>query len=429
MPPAQGARKHILLSAFACSPVWGSEPGVGWRWALELARHHDVTVLTHSHFRAQIEPLAAAGHTEGIRFEWFSVPGVGGHPHRQLNSRLYYWLWQWTLRRRVKALLARQRCDAIHHLTWGTYRFPSFLGGLGVPLIVGPVGGGEGAPWRLWRHWPWREQLFYALRQGSILASRWDPFVVESMRRADCVLTKTQQTRDALPASARTKAFDASEIGVADVADPSHRPHDEGAPLQLLYAGRLIGGKGVPYLLPMMRRLLDRGVAVHLTLAGDGRLAPWLRQRIATLGLQSHVRLLGKVDRPRMPALYDANDLLVFPSWQDSSGNVVTAALARGVPVLCLDLGGPCLAVDADCACVVSTAGLDDHGVAAALADEVVRLARQRGLLRAMSTAALRRARQLTWAAQVDRSYRIVARQLGWAPLDAHQPETPVHAL
>ena len=40
---------RILLSAFACAPHSGSEPGVGWHWALELARlGHDVLVLTRA---------------------------------------------------------------------------------------------------------------------------------------------------------------------------------------------------------------------------------------------------------------------------------------------------------------------------------------------------------------------------------------------
>ena len=28
----------ILMSAYACEPGKGSEPGVGWRWALETAK-------------------------------------------------------------------------------------------------------------------------------------------------------------------------------------------------------------------------------------------------------------------------------------------------------------------------------------------------------------------------------------------------------
>lgn len=36
----------ILLSAYACEPNKGSEPGVGWSWAIELAKHHEVWALT-----------------------------------------------------------------------------------------------------------------------------------------------------------------------------------------------------------------------------------------------------------------------------------------------------------------------------------------------------------------------------------------------
>ena len=46
----------ILLSAYACEPNKGSEPGVGWHWALELGYlGHDVWVLTRANNRPAIE--------------------------------------------------------------------------------------------------------------------------------------------------------------------------------------------------------------------------------------------------------------------------------------------------------------------------------------------------------------------------------------
>ena len=37
---------RILLSAYACEPNKGSEKGVGWHWAIEIAhRGHEVWVI------------------------------------------------------------------------------------------------------------------------------------------------------------------------------------------------------------------------------------------------------------------------------------------------------------------------------------------------------------------------------------------------
>src|SRR5579872_5344670 len=48
-------RLRVLMSAYACEPNKGSEPEVGWQWALQMARFHDVTVLTRSNNREAIE--------------------------------------------------------------------------------------------------------------------------------------------------------------------------------------------------------------------------------------------------------------------------------------------------------------------------------------------------------------------------------------
>src|SRR5215213_2728935 len=41
-------RPRVLLSAYSCCPDSGSEPGVGWRRATEIAQYCDVWVLTLS---------------------------------------------------------------------------------------------------------------------------------------------------------------------------------------------------------------------------------------------------------------------------------------------------------------------------------------------------------------------------------------------
>ena len=47
--------KNILISAYACEPQKGSEPGIGWHWVVELARlEYNVHVITRSNNRENI---------------------------------------------------------------------------------------------------------------------------------------------------------------------------------------------------------------------------------------------------------------------------------------------------------------------------------------------------------------------------------------
>ena len=45
----------ILLSAYACEPNKGSEPEVGWQWAVNIARKHEVWILTKENNRHTID--------------------------------------------------------------------------------------------------------------------------------------------------------------------------------------------------------------------------------------------------------------------------------------------------------------------------------------------------------------------------------------
>lgn len=413
-------RRRILLSAFACSPMWGSEPGVGWQWLVHLARHHDVVLLTHGYFRQHIEPaLQSTGLTVEVLY---LEPWSGGlHPHRQLNSRAYYTWWQWRARCLVRQVLRSRRFDLIHHLTWGTLRFPCFLGGLGVPLAMGPLGGGESAPLRFFSGLPWRIQAFDYVRSLTLLWVRLDPLATIGPRRSEIVLCKSRDTLEALPLSVRDRAYVVPEIG-SNVSDAAGRPAsalragDAPRPARLLFAGRLLGWKGVALALGATRELLQQGREVTLDIAGEGPLRAHLEREIAQHRLGERVRLLGNLPRDRLTELYRQADLFVFPSLHDSSGNVVLESLAQGLPVVCLDVGGPQLYVDASCGLVVKTAGLTRRTLEHALAHAIGSLLDDPQRLQQMARAAVDHARRQSWEAAVQRAYALIERRLAACP-------------
>lgn len=434
-PSPDVPRRRVLLSAFACSPQWGSEPGVGWHWLVELARQHDVLLLTHAHFAEHIEPVLQAARSQGqlatVQVQYLQAPAWGLHPHRQLNSRLYYISWQWCARSLVRRLLAQQPFDLIHHLTWGTLRLPCLLGGLGVPLVMGPLGGGETAPLRLFAGLPWKLRAFDLLRSLTLLAVKLDPLATAGPRHAALVLCKSAQSLQALPRAVQSRAVVVPEIGAPAVDVSQRLPAAAGKRRhRLLFAGRLLGWKGVVLAVQAVALLVRQGHDVELRVAGDGPLRRHLAQRVAQLGLQDRVLLLGAIPRDELMTLFAQADLFVFPSLHDSSGNVVLESLSRGLPVVCLDLGGPQLYINAQCGVVVSTHGRSRQQVEQALADHIAELLADPIRLARLQQQAAEHAASQTWAATVHKAYDIIQARLDWAPMrhDTHH-HAPERAL
>ena len=102
------------------------------------------------------------------------------------------------------------------------------------------------------------------------------------------------------------------------------------------------------------------------------------------------------------------HDLFVYPSLHDSSGNAVLEALSFGLPVVCLDLGGPAQIVTPDAGAIVSTAGRDTTQVAAAMAAEILRVLSSPELLKELSHGAVDRAAQFALADRVTQFYEMV---------------------
>lgn len=402
---------RVLLSAFACSPEWGSEPGVGWHWAVELARDNEVTVLTHQYFAKHIEPALARIEGPRPRVEYVDV-ALPIHPHRLLNSRTYYCMWQWRAATVARRLVMERQIQLVHHITWGTFRFPSFMGGLGVPFVFGPLGGGEKAPGRLTRSLPWKPQLIEAVRRWLIRVGKVDPLVRATARGADLILCKTSETRDALPLFAQSKARLLMEIGADSqrIVDAPRAGPSTGT-IKLLFAGRLIAVKGIHLAIMCIAQLRRSGLDVRLDIAGDGALKPHLVALAGSLAVADRVNFLGGLSRQQLMMRYQEADCFLFPSLHDSSGNVVLEALSSALPVVCLDLGGPKHFVDASCGAVVSTVDADESEVALRLANAVKNLVSDREHYRKLSAAALERARTSTWERRVKDCYHALARE------------------
>lgn len=379
----------ILLSAFACVPAAGSEGGGGWRWALELAANHEVTVVTDITRREAIEAQLAQDRPPNLRVVYFRPAWLRPVPLNFSTAQLLYTAWQFALLPFAWRLQKQNHFDLAMHISYGVYRTPSFLGYLGIPFVFGPLGGGEDAPLRLKRSIKGREKVRELLRTLVNKLALFDPFLWAAYAKAALILVRTEDTRNALPWPYRKRAFVHQEIGIDVHADSMPAIRQMGEPLRVLYAGRLLGLKGVHFAIRAMAELWRKGIACEFTLVGRGPYEAELRRLAREEGVEARIRWISYLPQSELFSLYREMHCLLFPSLHDSGGNVVLEAQAYGLPVICLDLGGPATLVKPNTAIIVSTQDQDEDGVVRGLVEAIEQLAGDETRRVAMGRAAI----------------------------------------
>jgi len=397
----------LLISAYACAPNRGSEHGSAWNWTSEAARlGEDVTVLVSPAHRDAI--LAATERDPALqRIRWL-FPEVAFWPLQQgkepVWERTYNLLWQREALRVARALHREQPFDLVHHLTWGGVRAPTFLGTLGAPLIIGPVGGGETSPAGLRDRMPLRGRVLESVRDLSNATIELNPIVRQGLRKAGVIFARTADTKNLLSPPLRAKTYVQMELGVMPTQIGAPRPVRQ-APRKLLYAGRLLYWKGVHIAVEAMAQLVANMPDAQLTIVGNGPEEARLKTEIAQRGLGANITFVSWMPQEQFLRLYDTHDLFVFPSLHDSTGWVVLESFCKGLPVACLNLGGPKDIVTPQCGIIVDTQGLDTSGVAARLAEELRVLLADPERLAALSVGAVARASEFLLRDQVQRLY------------------------
>lgn len=100
----------------------------------------------------------------------------------------------------------------------------------------------------------------------------------------------------------------------------------------LLFAGRLHPQKDPLLLIRSMAHLPESNV--HLLIAGDGELAPDMREEIMTSGLDEKVSMLGSISPSELADLHRLSSAFVLSSAYEGLPLVVLEALACGTPVV-----------------------------------------------------------------------------------------------
>jgi glycosyltransferase involved in cell wall biosynthesis len=325
----------VLVSAFQCAAGHGSEPGHGWSWATALADYgHDVTVLTYPEF-PEFRERMLAGERSDIDFHFVEYPGRP-IPVFPIDGYDEYRRWQQAAYDYVVAL--DRKFDVVHHVTWGSLHFGSRLYQLPVPLVYGPIGGGQTAPKQYKRYFGrgWPMEVVRNASTGPLLnLNRWTR---NTLQNAAVTLVTNWATEAACRrlGARDVRYFLDSGLPQEWVSSPRRRP--AGVPV-IFWAGRMLPRKA-PVLAVHAFAELCKTTPARLVMAGEGPLAQQVEDTVQRLGIGGDVDLLGQVPWDEMTRQYDTAAVLLFTSLRESFGAQLLEAMGRGLPVVALDMHG-----------------------------------------------------------------------------------------
>ena len=387
----------VLLSAYACEPNKGSEPGVGWNWTRALVkRGYAVHLITRSNNRPSID-VVLASEKMPLAVSYYDLPAWARAWKKWPGGiYLYYLLWQIGAYRLARKLHSTEKFDRVQHSTFASFRQPSFMGGLGIPFVFGPVGGGEPMPPSFRPGLPFAARLIERFRDmGSSLTSL-DPMMLYTFSSATLIACTTADTLAKIPRRFHGKCIVQQAIGINDseICPPSELVVQSP---RFLFIGRLLYWKGIHLALRALAQVRLSVPVASMMIIGDGSDREWLRQIAQDAGVTDAVEWVSALPHEEILQQYRDNLAFVFPSLHDSGGMVVLEALASGLPVVCLNLGGPGVLVTRNCGLVIEAQQHDEASVIKSLANAMTLLATNPKLRERLAENTTSRARELTW--------------------------------
>lgn len=355
---------RVLLSAFECNPMFGSDPYVGWSWVINMAKINEVYVLLRIDHKPYIEKYCAKNTIEGyknIHFIYLPSSELFGKIIYKFNRQLavvgQYYMWQKAAYKEAQKLHKTEQFDVVHVVSIADFRFPGYLWKLNIPFIFGPVGGAQETPACLTDYIKGHEknEKFRALMNRFLIML---PNYKEALSHADLIYCSNAETEEAIKKKVKhadqDKVHRLTELGINDdyLKKREELIHNDLCEVHILVSGRLIYRKGIELLIDSVNRLETNRTYI-VDIYGEGDQKQFLREKVRSYKLENQVIFHGNVSFIEMQEQYKKADVYCLPSLRETTGTAVFEAMANKLPIVALNQNGVKDIVQNDCGILV----------------------------------------------------------------------------
>jgi len=333
----------ILVTAYACDPYRGSEPGVGWAAVCRIARKHDVWVLADIHNKEGWERGASEGIIPSnvhVRF----LRDLKTCSSNRFIAHLQSWMNYASFNRQILEAAAVWHkeigFDLCHQVTIAAWRMPSPLWRLPIPFVWGPIGGAGYIPPGFRSMLSLQARVFETARDVNTAVSIRSRAFNDCITNTAVVFAANEETESLLAPFRKGKPL--VRLPIASISlekatafqNPNTADHAS-SPLRLFAGGNMEGRKGVSLALKALKKVAEAGIDFRYTVAGGGPEVPSLIQLSKALGLERQVEFHPGFSGNAYIAALQAIHVYFLPSFRESTPvTLLEAYLAGCYPVV-----------------------------------------------------------------------------------------------
>lgn len=340
---------NILINAYACSPNWGSEPGMAWNWCSNLAKNCELFIITEGEWKDEIEN-AVKNHPYGnnMHFYYNPVPDkVRKMCWNQGDWRFYYYYRQW---QKSTLKIAREICkehkiDIIHQLNMVGFREPGLLWKIkGIPYVWGPVGGMENIPTSYLKDVNWKQNLFCRIKNTiNTLQYKYQPSVRKAVIHSNVLISAVKGVEKVFREVYKRESVLINETGCTIVTnrdDNKSTKRENNDTLNLIWVGKFDFRKQLEIALQTIAKLKHLDVKLHICGTGSEQQVALYTKMCTELGIDDKCVWHGNTPNKKVLELMLEMNIFFFTSIMDLTSTVVLEAIQNRLPIVCHDTCG-----------------------------------------------------------------------------------------
>lgn len=330
---------NILISAYSVNPYRGSEDSIGWNWVLQHEKNYKegdrIILLTKKYNEKDTRKGFQQFGIEHVELAITDVPNCLNwfREKHSVFHHMYYILWQkWAYMWVRKSGI---NFDIIHHITMNDYRIPGEMYKFrNAYTIFGPVGGAQCTPRSLKCYE--KNKAVAQFREFINKSCDFNPLYRKAIKNFKKIYAINEETQMQLEQIRGEKIEILPELALRKEFKNVKTVRSREDTFRIVFVGRLIGKKGVMFLLDSLA-YLPNGLKWRLDVFGDGTERNAIERKITNLQFEDKVYLHGNTPFEEIAKAYSNSDVFILPSLRETSGNVLLEAMAYKLPIIAMN--------------------------------------------------------------------------------------------